>query len=295
MEGVGDEFNDFQKNVVNGELGDESKDSEKKRKMNEGAEKSDFSGKVKADDEGLDQRERELERRFQQRERDMRERMEEEFQARQEDLQWRMKEEWKKLEESEEIKDQMKDLKGANDDLRRQLTSMMELQGQWMKNMGDEKSKKKKTEVFSLDDDEEEEAQEIVRWSGGTLQLPKLEYGHQDNAMECGDWMAKIAVTMRDLSKNSHIWWDKIVKDAEEAYQRYMKASPIVKLEVETELEDERKYLRLRSKATSILLEAIPKDISSEAVAAREIHPAQLLYAIMKKFQPGGLGERSQL
>ena len=81
----------------------------------------------------------------------------------------------------------------------------------------------------------------------------------------------------------------------QDAYQRYMKASPIVKLEVETELEDERKYLRLTSKATSILLEAIPKDISSEAVAAREIHPAQLLYAIMKKFQPGGLEERSQL
>ena len=107
--------------------------------------------------------------------------------------------------------------------------------------------------------------------------------------------MAKVAVTMRNLSKNSHIWWDTVVKDAEAAYQKYMRSSPLMKLEVEAELEDEKKYLRLRSKATSILLEAIPKDISAEALAAREIHPTQLLFCIMKKFQPGGLEERSQL
>jgi len=170
---------------------------------------------------------------------------------------------------------------------------MMELQGQMMKSMNEKT--KKGTDSFTLGDDEEEDAQEIVRWSGGTLQLPKLEYGQQDNAMECGDWMAKVAITMRDLSKNSHVWWDIIVKDAEEAYQKYMRSSPLVKLEVEAELEEASKYLRLRSKATSILLDAIPKDISAEAVAAREIHPTQLLYAIMKKFQPGGLEERSQL
>ena len=56
--------------------------------MNEAAgDKGDFDGKVKADDEGLDQRERELERRFQQREKEIRDRTQEEFQAREEDLQ----------------------------------------------------------------------------------------------------------------------------------------------------------------------------------------------------------------
>ena len=74
-----------------------------------------------------------------------------------------------------------------------------------------------------------------------------------------------------------------------------MRSSPLVKLEVEAELEETNRFLRLRSKATSILMDAIPKDIVSEAVAAREIHPTQLLFAIMKKFQPGGLEERSQL
>jgi predicted enzyme related to lactoylglutathione lyase len=248
------------------------------------------------DEDDLQKKEEEMERRFQQREREMREkekemrdRMNEEFQLREEELRWKLHDE----KNDDEVKDQMKDLRGANADLRRQLITMMELQGQMMKSMNEKT--KKGTESFTLGDDDEEDAQETVRWSGGALQLPKLEYGQQDNAMECGDWMAKVAITMRDLSKNSHVWWDIVVKDAEEAYQKYMRSSPLVKLEVEAELEEASKYLRLRSKATSILLDAIPKDISAEAVAAREIHPTQLLYAIMKKFQPGGLEERSQL
>ena len=46
--------------------------------------------------------------------------------------------------------------------------------------------------------DDEEEAQ-MVKW-GGTIVLPKLEQKVAGPAMDCGDWIARIGVTVMDLS-----------------------------------------------------------------------------------------------
>jgi len=116
-----------------------------------------------------------------------------------------------------------------------------------------------------------------------------------DPAMECGDWTARNGVTMMGLSRSSAEWWEEIKAEAEEAYQRYMVATPIKKLEVEPFLEDRKKYIRLRAKATLLLLEAIPKTLSDELVSSRGIHPTQILFGVMTKFQPRGLEERCQL
>lgn len=113
--------------------------------------------------------------------------------------------------------------------------------------------------------------------------------------MECGHWIARVEVAMMDLSHGSAKWWQKIKESAEGAYQEHIKASPIKKLEVAPELEDRKKYVRLRAKATGLALEAIPKSLADELVSARETHPIQVLRAVMKKFQPGGLEERNQL
>ena len=110
-----------------------------------------------------------MERRFQQKERDLKNRMDEEFQAREEELRWKMQEEHEESKKDDEVKDQMKDLRGASEDLRRQLTTMMELQSQMMMKMTKEDEKqKRKVEAFSIGEDDEEEAQETFRWSGGT-------------------------------------------------------------------------------------------------------------------------------
>ena len=43
------------------------------------------------------------------------------------------------------------------------------------------------------------------------------------------------------------------------------------------------------------MLDAVPKFLADELVSAREIHPTQVLFAVMRKFQPGGLEKRNQL
>ena len=55
------------------------------------------------------------------------------------------------------MKGQMKNLKGANDDLRRQIMTMMELQGQMMK-MTKEEDTKKKSETRSAGEEDDKEA-----------------------------------------------------------------------------------------------------------------------------------------
>ena len=67
----------------------------------------------------------------------------------------------------------------------------------------DEWERSQKKSVYSDSDDEEES--QMVRRSG-SITLPKLEYESTDPAMECGDWIARIAVVMMELSQASAKW-----------------------------------------------------------------------------------------
>ncbi len=44
-----------------------------------------------------------------------------------------------------------------------------------------------------------------------------------------------------------------------------------------------------------MLLESLPKELSADLVATRQLHPAQVLYRVMLAFQPGGLEEKEDL
>ena len=46
---------------------------------------------------------------------------------------------------------------------------------------------------------------------------------------------------------------------------------------------------------TSLLLQAVAEYIRAEAVAARKLSAAHLLFTLFVKFQPGGQGERMSL
>ena len=53
-------------------------------------------------------------------------------------------------------------------------------------------------------------------------------------------------------------------------------------------------YERLDQRVTSLLLQAVPKAIKDEVVAARELTTAGILFRILRTFQPGGLAEKSR-
>ena len=90
-----------------------------------------------------------------------------------------------------------------------------------------------------------------------------------------------------DLSPGSAKWWEQIKEDALNAYMTCMKGVILKKLEVMPVLKDKPQYTRLKAKAASLMLDAIPRELAEEAASAREIHPTQILFAVMKKFQAG--------
>ena len=47
-----------------------------------------------------------------------------------------------------------------------------------------------------------------------------------------GDWIQLVTPTMKDLSTNSWMWWDEVMRSAMEAYQEWLKAEPVQKLYV---------------------------------------------------------------
>ena len=78
---------------------------------------------------------------------------------------------------------------------------------------------------------------------------------------------------MMDLSQGSVKQWREITRNAEEACLKYMRSAPLRKLEVVPVMEDRKKFVRLRAKATALLLDAISKMLADELVSSRKIHP----------------------
>ena len=47
-----------------------------------------------------------------------------------------------------------------------------------------------------------------------------------------GDWIQLVSPTMKDLSTNSWMWWEEVMRSAMEAYQEWLRAEPVQKLYV---------------------------------------------------------------
>ena len=54
-------------------------------------------------------------------------------------------------------------------------------------------------------------------------------------------------------------------------------------------------FERLDQRVTSLLLQSVPKAIKDEIIAARELTTTQILFRVLRTYQPGGLVEKSRL
>ena len=102
---------------------------------------------------------------------------------------------------------------------------------------------------------------------------------------------------MHDMSATSHLWWPKVVHEAEQDYQRFATASPIEKLQVKSNIPVELtmgKWSRVNSRATSMLLAAIEDDLWTKMVNCRMCDSAvSILYRLMTLYAPGGESEKT--
>jgi len=57
---------------------------------------------------------------------------------------------------------------------------------------------------------------------------------------------------------------------------------------------NEKGYERLDARVVSLLLAALPTTLKSELIAARKLTCLQVIFRILKTYQPGGQGEKAQ-
>eukprot|EP00435_Cladocopium_sp_Y103_P012021 s2557_g3.t1 len=127
------------------------------------------------------------------------------------------------------------------------------------------------------------------------ITLPKLpEIGSKNAGLEAGDRLAHIRPQIADVSSRAMVWWDELMRVTMERYHQWLEGDPMQRLGIQppalTDLP--QGFLRLDQRVTSLLLPALPKSVATEMVANRQLNTPQIIFRVLKVYQPGGLAER---
>jgi hypothetical protein len=101
-------------------------------------------------------------------------------------------------------------------------------------------------------------------------------------AIKCGDWLHRISPTICNLSRRAGVYWKKSMKVVQERYQKYLEATPLMRLNMtfpEEDEESDENYAKVRSVITEMLLKAIPKDLASEIITKRIEDPMKFFWS----------------
>ena len=119
----------------------------------------------------------------------------------------------------------------------------------------------------------------------------------RDASLEAGDWIIQLGPLVGDLSKNAACWWRKVVDATAMKYDSWLHADPLSRLRIAAPDNAvlSTGFERLDQRVTSLLLQSVPKAIKDEVIAARELTTTQILFRVLRTYQPGGLVEKSRL
>ena len=116
------------------------------------------------------------------------------------------------------------------------------------------------------------------------------------NSLTFGDWLVTIEPLVSDVSSSAGDWWATTIKGVEEHYAVWLASEPLQRLRLDPGTSTAAtKWPRTERRMTSLLLQAVPEVIRSEAVAARKLSASHLLFTLFVRFQPGGQSERMNL
>ena len=136
---------------------------------------------------------------------------------------------------------------------------------------------------------------EVIR----SVELPPLQDLREGDlgSLILGDWIQLIMPTMKDLSATSWKWWEEVLNLAMVAYRDWLQAEPVQRLYIRprTPPECSGVWSRLEQRGQLMLINAAPQNIKAEVLASRTTSSVEVLYALFRRYQPGGLAERSRL
>ncbi|CAE7478748.1 DDX24 [Symbiodinium microadriaticum] len=147
----------------------------------------------------------------------------------------------------------------------------------------------------------------VVNENGGLepsrhiTELPTLAEPRQrsQGAVLAGDWLAAVAPLMRQLSSSAQTWWAQNLKEAEDHYERWLRATPQQRLQVKASAMaksfDAGKYCLVEQRGVQLLLKAVPDSFRTDLIATRTLAVNAIVFAILCRWQPGGKLERAQV
>ncbi|OLQ02753.1 hypothetical protein AK812_SmicGene14349 [Symbiodinium microadriaticum] len=140
----------------------------------------------------------------------------------------------------------------------------------------------------------------VVNENGGLETGPAQYYiGSLRNNSPPGDWLAAVAPLMRQLSSSAQTWWAQNLKEAEDHYERWLRATPQQRLQVKASAMaksfDAGKYCLVEQRGVQLLLKAVPDSFRTDLIATRTLAVNAIVFAILCRWQPGGKLERAQV
>ncbi|CAE7845906.1 unnamed protein product, partial [Symbiodinium necroappetens] len=114
-----------------------------------------------------------------------------------------------------------------------------------------------------------------------------------------GDWLAAVAPLMRQLSSSAQTWWAQNLREAEDHYERWLRATPQQRLQVKASAMaksfDAGKYCLVEQRGVQLLLKAVPDSFRTDLIATRTLAVNAIVFTILCRWQPGGKLERAQV
>ena len=144
-----------------------------------------------------------------------------------------------------------------------------------------------------LDGRDDEGTSEAVRHAPA---LPALaEWSSTSGPIDFNDWMALIEPMMSYLSNSSSQWWQLLVQEAHQWYERHMQLPPLERvahLPKPTSDLAKQKWARLERRASTLLLMAVPEPQREELISSKRLTALSIICQLLVIYQPGGLAEK---
>ena len=140
---------------------------------------------------------------------------------------------------------------------------------------------------------------ELVKPGTTTLsQLPEPT-STAESALKFQDWVEVTGAAMADVSEQSATWWASVTKVVEDAYNRWLAATPLERLNITVtgakELTEGR-WVRVNARVSTMLLGCMQDSVKMDMISRRISQSCPLMmYRLYTYFQPGGPAERHDL
>ena len=114
----------------------------------------------------------------------------------------------------------------------------------------------------------------------------------------CGDWMVQVRLLIGDVAPNALQWWDDLMAEVMCRYQNWLQAGPLERLQMPSPQQGKYNYnatrRRLELRISTMLLASLPGALKTELVAARQLSSGEIMYKVLRHYQPGGVSEKTE-